>query len=605
MKYFITYYLFFSILTGLFAQESDVERLDEVKIFGHLYKQELEYYILNDSLIRETPLNTSDLFRDKFNLYIKEYGRGMTASISLRGAKAAHTGVYWNGVPINSRLNGQADINSLFLGSFDRIMLKKGGGSTTLGSGAMAGAINLTNSHRFQDSFGVEYSTEIGSYQSFKNSFKLKNSSLSNSLITGIEMYSSKNNYPFLGTDLSNENGEIATYSLHVSDAQKLGAKQLLYVNTLFNISDRNNPATLYAPSKSKLNYRSTNMMLGWLYQHNLFTTEIKSAKIIENYRYLMHRDTPENASDNSADAWYNQIETKWKPAMGNQIISGGSFEYVKAKGTDLLNISENKYALYIQYTNFKNTNLQYKAGIRKEWTTHYKIPWVFSTEFKYKLSDKNYLKTSLSTNYKTPTLNDLYWNPGGNIDLEAEQNFHGDFSIFRKNNNSHTVLSIFYQRNRNLIQWQPVTTAVWKPFNVKNTYATGFEFESNRKFKFGFINLMVNMNYTYTYAIDMDANSFLMYVPKHLAVVSFDATMNKISIGKLLHYTSDIFTVTDQSQNLPGYFLADFYVGKKMFKDKFYLRFDVKNVFNKYYEITAGRPMPNRNFNLNLIYKY
>ena len=43
--------------------------------------------------------------------YFKEYGNGMLSSISYRGLGAAHTGVFFEGIPINSGLTGQTDFN--------------------------------------------------------------------------------------------------------------------------------------------------------------------------------------------------------------------------------------------------------------------------------------------------------------------------------------------------------------------------------------------------------------------------------------------------------------------------------------------------------------
>ncbi len=89
------------------------------------------------------------------------------SSISLRGTNASQTGVYWNGIAINSSLNGQTDFNTLTATSFDEVEIRRGGASVLLGSGAIGGAINLSDKIIFKHKKEAGILFGIGSYETY------------------------------------------------------------------------------------------------------------------------------------------------------------------------------------------------------------------------------------------------------------------------------------------------------------------------------------------------------------------------------------------------------------------------------------------------------
>ena len=135
----------FGIFSIGFAQNDDVERLDEILLFGRfspIFQNGFSTQIISDSILVADQKTLTDVLRDEANFYFKEYGRGMVSAVALRGTTASQTAVYWNGIPINSSLNGQTEFNTLNTQSVDKIEIKKVGGSVLLGSGAVGGAGN-------------------------------------------------------------------------------------------------------------------------------------------------------------------------------------------------------------------------------------------------------------------------------------------------------------------------------------------------------------------------------------------------------------------------------------------------------------------------------
>ena len=60
---------------------------------------------------RLTSSSISDLLNRESGLFIKSYGAGALATVSLRGSAAAHTAVYWNGFNLQSPMHGVTDLS--------------------------------------------------------------------------------------------------------------------------------------------------------------------------------------------------------------------------------------------------------------------------------------------------------------------------------------------------------------------------------------------------------------------------------------------------------------------------------------------------------------
>jgi len=68
-------------------------------------------------------------------------GPGQTASVFLRGANSAQTAVLIDGVRQTNLNFGSASLQSIPLGSVERIEVLRGGGSSLYGAGALGGVI--------------------------------------------------------------------------------------------------------------------------------------------------------------------------------------------------------------------------------------------------------------------------------------------------------------------------------------------------------------------------------------------------------------------------------------------------------------------------------
>ena len=79
--------------------------------------------------------NLADLLSKETPIYIKSSGPGGLSTISIRGAGASHTQLYWNGISINSPTLGQLDLATLPVAFIDEAEIHLGASSVVDGSG--------------------------------------------------------------------------------------------------------------------------------------------------------------------------------------------------------------------------------------------------------------------------------------------------------------------------------------------------------------------------------------------------------------------------------------------------------------------------------------
>ena len=110
-------------------------------------------------------------------------------------------------------------------------------------------------------------------------------------------------------------------------------------------------------------------------------------------------------------------------------------------------------------------------------------LPLMPMMGFNYQLlkNEQLFINASISQNYNLPSLNDLYWYPGGNENLKAESGVEVEgglnYSKNLKNNFSLSAgLTAYYSWINDWIQWTPSDYRYWTPENISDVYARGLE---------------------------------------------------------------------------------------------------------------------------------
>ena len=611
MKYTI---VFFFIGAITFAQTDTIHLLDEVKLYGNFSPQINSGYqvqILNDSVLNTKQQSLGNLLQNQANLYFKQNGNGMVSSISLRGSGASHTGVYWNGIAINSSLNGQTDFNTFSANGYNQIEIRKGGGSILFGSGAIGGAINLRDQIVFKDNFQTQINLGFASYNTQKGMVSSQYSNEKTYAKLVLEGNQSDNDYPYLGTDLYNDNGVFKNYHIKGVFGYKVNENNQVQLFVTRSNNDRSLSRTLTAPSSSKLINTENRILINWKNFGQAYNSSVKIAYLNEEYNFYFDKKSS-NYSFGKSNNFILKYDFKYFIKNSLSLHTGFENSYSTAQGTNIEKKERNNIEAYALLHQQPIEQLNYNISVRKGFSTVYEIPLIYAADVQYEISPQFDLKANFSTNYRLPTYNDLFWSPGGNPDLLAEKSTSGELGLVYQYKKATLNLTSYATKSKNLIQWRPETPSYWTPINVQDVESYGVEFEMKLQQKFEKHTFEIQSKYAYTVATDKALDKQLIYVPYHKANASLNYNYKNFAINFTELYNGKVFTTTSNTQTVDAYWLSSIKIEKKIFykmpkqvRHTLTIGVMVNNLWNTAYQSVAYRPMPNRNFEFNINYKF
>jgi outer membrane cobalamin receptor len=609
-------YFFLFLCQLVSAQYDSIRNLKEIIVSDVKLKDfssAQSILTFNDSIIQKNQTSLSNLLNYNSVIYFKEYGRGMLSTVSFRGTTSSQTAVIWNGININSQLNGSTDFNTITSNNYNPVSVKAGGGSVIYGSGAIGGSIHLNNDLVFDNQKSTTIQIDYGSFNSIGVQLNSKIATQKWSAQFGFSTNSSTNDYLYIkrvdwkGDKLRNLNGEYANNVVNASIGYKLNKKSnIAFYSETSNI-DRN--ISLIAPSETKTKYVNSfsRNLLDYTIQFNKINVSLKNAYISENYQYFQKIENP-SFSFGKTQNYISKLDLGYQIAKCINASTILDYNYTRGFGTSFGNnirrIASGAFLLKHNHQNkWKN-----EIGIRKEYTTNYKSPWLFSVGSVYAFSNLYTLKINASRNFRIPTYNDLYWETGGNINLKPESSYQGE--IINDINFKKITLSqaVYYTKIRDLLRWVPNGNGVWSPQNTNRVFTTGSEtlFGWNHSFNKNFFS--INGTFAYTISRNEETNKQLFFVPFNKATGSISYGYKPFSINYQFLYNGFVYTRSDNDPKeiIKAYSVSNigFFYDFKLF-NTFKIGFQVLNLLNQKYQSVEERPFPGRNFNMNIILKF
>jgi iron complex outermembrane receptor protein len=593
---------------SMYAQLDSIQHLNEVLLIDAKledYSEGFELIQLSDTLIARNSVSLTEVLNFNSTIYFKENGYGMVSSPSFRGTNASQTAVIWNGIPINSNLSGQTDFNTISPSSFNTIIIRSGGGSTQYGSGAVGGSIHLNNTIDFESKQSSGLRLSYGSFSTIGGVFKSRFSSDKKYIDLGVDFISSENNYEYIDLNRKNENGNFDKLSISANAGLNFG-KSTLSWNSNYFLGNRNFSGTITSPSKDSYKDITTRNLATWNKSSNKWNNTIKGAHTFERYQYYP------NAENNlyfegQSTTYLGDYQLEYEINKDLKISSIINYTYIKSKGSNIGTNDRNTLAAILLWKHHINEKLSYGINLRQEFLTNFENPFLASFDVKYAINNWYTLKANASKNYRVPTFNDLYWTNGGNENLNPETSYQTEIANQFIWNQFQLNITGFYISSENLIKWQPGEDGLFTPLNISKTENIGIEVDGSYSKSLKKHQLNLVFNYAYTAAKDLEKNKQLIYVPYHKATGAFNYNYKKLSVYYQLLFNGEVFTTTDNNGVLDGYSVSnlglEYLIQEKLFPIKIGIK--LNNIFNTYYENVAYRPMPNRNIQTFITFKF
>jgi outer membrane cobalamin receptor len=613
------------------------------------------------AMIKALTSNLSELISQNTPIFIKEYGRGAMATASFRGTAPSHTQVSWNGITLNSPMLGMVDFSSIPVYFTDNVSLLHGSGSLSEKSGALGGVVKLENTTNWQNKFSGRLLTGIGSYGTRDEFFRINGGNKKIQSQTRAFYNYSNNNYQFVNKFVAdidpqtgkylyptqrNENAHYENYGLLQEFYFRPNDKNIFILRYWIQHNDRSLPRLLTneTENNANINRQTENAhrpVVEWKSYGKKGTLSLSSGANIQFLKYQLKtevsgaKDQVVINSDSRSGSYFLKASYSYQLSDNASVNAGANtgINSVFSNNTPLNGESQGydrqrqDQSIYVQISKSFGDKLSVTLLTREDFIGGKSNPFIPSAGIDYRpFRNKGFfLKGNLARNYHHPTLNDLYYIPGGNPDLKPEEGLMADlgsgYSGIVGKANFHASLNGYYSRINNWIIWLPTPQGYWEPYNMKRVNASGLEINTGIDGKLNVFDYHFNGNYSFTRSINRDdprnwadesIGKQLPYIPLHSANILANISRSGYHLTWLWSYYSERFTTTSNDKTskpdvLYPYFMNNLYLGKEisLVNQKLDIELKIFNLFNEEYRTVLQHPMPRRNYSLLIRYDF
>jgi iron complex outermembrane receptor protein len=573
-------------------------------------------------------LALSEYLTKASTLTFKNYGAGGSSTISFRGTNASHTKVLWNGLNIGSSMLGLLDFSTIPSNSSDLIEIQYGGATAAYGTAAMGGVILLNTNNPFANKNTIiSFTQTFSSIDAMSSQVYLKFGKKKIRSLLTLNYQNNQNNYSFKNYTQFNSptqnqiNAETKSGGIIHQLYYQVNANSQFSLHTWYQESDRNigppifnRNQTAYQLDHSIRNIASYSTIKNslhrfkWSLGHNReYIRYVNRVKVGSNNLELLNSKSTFDALNfefNYAKNLEHRNES-WSISSvyeGASIADYGKFQYR----------FRNALALNEEFLFKRNWTLDFINRLERALNKN-----LFASQMAF--NKKNLLQKDITLrfgigkNYNLPTLNDLYWQPGGNPNLLAEQGLEANVNLKYQHKSASISLNAYDGIINHWILWQPaaIENGTWTPQNLRQVHLYGLELMANITHQIGSYHFQANYNFSINHAINNKAMSLndqsvgkqLIYVPINKSNLMLQVNHRSTWLQYGFLYNGFRYTSSDNKQFLPAYLLHDFALGHLFFhqEKQYRILFRIENILNKTVESIPFRPLPGRVYSINL----
>ena len=656
-------FIFFILLSVAAKTQitKDTIRVDEVRVTAKLKNNAAHAGVKVthfDSIVMASKLAgvLSSLISENTSVYIKSYGRGALATAAFRGTAPSHTKVSWNGLDISSPLLGMTDLSQIPLFITDKVNLTFGAATLTQSSGALGGHVELKSGADWSEKNDFGYFQSLSSFHGFDESFFFQVGSSRVKFKSRFYHSFSKNNYSYLNKTifewdtLTNEK-IFPVEQMKNADFLKYGSLQEFYIrskkNNFFSLKwwfqndNRGIPrVSSYEGNENANINRDENRMHSIVAEWSV-RKEKNEFKLVNGfvnkemdyfqknyilgsgYQYAVFSLSKQRSFQNEFSWIYvfnNKISIKSNFVANYQSV----FTYDKVKKNGY-NVHRPEFSLQMQAIYKAGEKFALNGVLGKKMLQEIALPvyYMYGLDF-FPSENKNLvLKLAGSFNIHEPSLNDLFWQPGGNPNLLPEESRNLEGGLYWlwniKKHSFETEFTFFFNKIINWISWLPSDFGYWQALNVAHVKSKGLELSMKWNYVNENISFYTLANYGLNKVLNFgDENLWgeaaqglqMPFIPVHSGnIFVLLKVKNMYTSWQHNSYSERFITNSVNTKNrkwLYPYFMNDLLVGYllKLKKAELNMECKISNLFNEVYRSELFIPMPGRNYMFTLKYR-
>lgn len=588
------------------------DRLWQMGIGNHTVSIDtVQYFFQQSGSLSEVLQNGSVVF-------IRSYGLGGLATVSLRGTASTQAAILWNGINLQSPMNGIYDMSLIPSFFLDDVRVQHGSSGALFGSGAMGGSIHLLNKAHFNERLCVGYAASYGSFSKWMQGGTIGWGSNRWYTYTRGFYHTAENNFRFrnlaeYGKPLQRlSNAAIEQYGiLHeqgVNLSHNNSKKSVLTCRLWRQWNDREiPPAMTVRESRQQQIDGIWRAAVTYEYATSYWETVFRNAYFHE---YIVFRDPLVSLHDSYvAHSLISEWENKMRLGSRHLLLAGVNYMFHRAISNNYIGGRPimHRGALFFSYRYVSlSQKIRVVAGIREEMVNRQLTPFTPSLASEYQLVQWICLKTSISANFRVPTFNDWYWRLGGNPSLKPEKGWSHELGFVVEKKSAYVLLRAVFTGFSNIINnrivWLPNDIGIWTPDNIERVWSRGVEVGTSAQFQQKNFCLRAMVDYQLvkaTNAKDMinssQAGKQLIYTPLHRCLLQFIAGYKTTTLHYLHQFNGAMYYTADNKKSIPFYHVANLIISQQVFVKQFSCKVYLKanNLFNSSYQVIIWRPMP------------
>ena len=538
-------------------------------------------------------------------------GRGSATSIHLRGANAGHTLVLIDGQRLGSATLGSTSIENIPLAQIERVEILKGAASALYGSDAIGGVIQIFTK-RGDGPARLSGDVGYGTYGTTEANAGLSGQS-------GALRYSVRVGGADSDGFNTNSNPKNPAYNPDKDGYQNLNASANLSVDvapgheigmqTFYSRNKSQYDGKYGWPYRSDYDFRSTSTAESYaLYSKNRFTANwtslVRIGRSVDDSQSHSSPTTRDDFRTNQDQlVWQNDIRLP----VGSLLLAAESLRQSVESSKTYTADSRTTNSLVAGWTGTLGDH-RLQANVRSDDDSQFGRKTTGGAAYGYQINNEWRARAALSTGFKAPTFNDLYfpndpWMGGGNPNLKPEESRNREIGVNYETANTSLALTLYRNDVENLIQWRPDDPAnPWSPWHPDNVGQARLEGGTlTGKQRIGDFTLRASLDLQNPK--DRETGKYLVHRARQHGTLGFDHAYGKLTWGADLIASGMRYNDTANTQELGGYTTVNLRADYRLEKDlSLFAR--VGNLFDKEYELKRDYATPGRTVFLGIRYQ-
>jgi vitamin B12 transporter len=251
---------------------------------------------------------------------------------------------------------------------------------------------------------------------------------------------------------------------------------------------------------------------------------------------------------------------------------------------------------------------------LRSEWVDGQRLPLTPELGLDWALSARFDLQMHLARSFRLPTLNDLYWQPGGNPELLPEQGWSQELGLRHQSQlgsfQLHFRATGFNRLIHQWIFWSIKEGELfWSPQNIGQVWSRGLEQQLRLQGPLGPVQAELQLQYDYIRSTSSQALRFprleagqqLFYTPVHQATAGLQLRYRQWQCSYRHQLTGAVTALNQEA--MERFHLGFLHLGWRWKQPRWggQLFLSGQNIWNAHYRVIERHPMPGRQWQLGL----